>query len=570
MSAIVRKARQLWADPVLRRWLARRMVGLEKSPPAFTAGAPPYLASCKGAAARCAQPQWNAPEVEFEFLSPSGELAIELPGETIEITENNPGELFERTYNDLETVLGAHRFAWVPLLGRRADPHWVAAIWDCWIEKYCDDQTGWPWHAYTAAERAINIIDFAHQFGLPGNRDRTVQSLADHADAIRKNLEYFGEHYTSNHLSNNGRGLLRIGVALDLEEYAEIGAKIMIAEAGRIFGRSGLLKEGSSHYHLLITRNYIDAWLAADSVQMEQATLLGDIAERAVAAISGLCLPGGMPLIGDISPDAPPDHFSILSGRQTLDTAWPSMLSDGLREAATSLIGRVSPISPDKLAEDGWHRFGAYEWHALAYVPPDGWPPMPGHGHQDLTGFELHDHNMPVIVDPGRGSYADPDFASACVHSGLTIDNHNPSPTNRPHYNETFRRRIVRHTPAFERTQTGHVLRSHGFARLSGVGVAEREWQFNGDALRIHDRIDGRGKRQITRRFVTAADVELGDDGVILSLGRRRWRISAETVPVVSPSTSWTAYGKGSPGQIISFSRTEKLPYQGTTVLERL
>ena len=186
MSAIVRKARQLWADPVLRRWLARRMVGLEKSPPAFAAGEPPYLASCTGSAARCALPQWNAPEIEFEFHPPSGKLTIELPGETIEITENNPGELFECTYNDLETVLGAHRFAWVPLLGRQADPHWVAAIWDCWIEKYCDDRTGWPWHAYTAAERAINIIDFAHRFGLPGNRDRTVQSLADHADTIRK------------------------------------------------------------------------------------------------------------------------------------------------------------------------------------------------------------------------------------------------------------------------------------------------------------------------------------------------------------------------------------------------
>ena len=39
----------------------------------------------------------------------------------------------------------------------------------------------------------------------------------------------------------------------------------MIAEAGRIFGRSGLLNEGSSHYHLLVTRNYIDAWLSAKS-----------------------------------------------------------------------------------------------------------------------------------------------------------------------------------------------------------------------------------------------------------------------------------------------------------------
>ena len=253
------------------------------------------------------------------FSPVDGTVKIDLPGLTIDVSSDNPGALFDRDYPDLETLLAAHRFAWVPLAGPGVDIGWINTIWEAWIGRYNTDRNGWPWHAYTAAERAINIIDFADRFGLPGNREDTVQSLAGHAESIRNNLEYFGEHYTSNHLSNNGRGLLRIGVALGIEEYAEDGAKIMIAEAGRIFGRSGLLNEGSSHYHLLVTRNYIDAWLAADKAGIEHAPVLKDIAERAVAAVSGLCLPGGMPLIGDISPDAPPAYFAFLTGAETDD-----------------------------------------------------------------------------------------------------------------------------------------------------------------------------------------------------------------------------------------------------------
>ena len=38
-----RKARQVADDPVLRKWLLRRLLGGVSSPPAFTAHRPPYL-----------------------------------------------------------------------------------------------------------------------------------------------------------------------------------------------------------------------------------------------------------------------------------------------------------------------------------------------------------------------------------------------------------------------------------------------------------------------------------------------------------------------------------------------
>ena len=79
---------------------------------------------------------------------------------------------------------------------------------------------------------------------------------------------------------------------------------------------------------------------------------------------------------------------------------------------------------------------------------------MPGHGHQDLGSFELHDGLSEVIVDPGRGSYADPEYAGAGVHSGVMIDGLDPAPVNRPYYDDAFRHRVVPQMPEFER-ETG-------------------------------------------------------------------------------------------------------------------
>ena len=84
-----------------------------------------------------------------------------------------------------------------------------------------------------------------------------------HAPAILGALEYFGDSYTSNHLANNGRGLFLLGLALGDAASADIGGRILLNEAKRIFLPSGVLREGSTHYHALLARNYAVAAEAA-------------------------------------------------------------------------------------------------------------------------------------------------------------------------------------------------------------------------------------------------------------------------------------------------------------------
>lgn len=567
LGPLVRKGRQLFEDPVLCRWLVRRAFRLEPRPPAFVAGRPPYLT---GSWPETSGAAWRGSAGAFE--APSAPARIALAGATVAVDPRNPGALFRGPFADLETELSAHRFAWVPVAGRDADTAWVAALWEAWLNRYGDAADGWAWHTYTAAERAINLIDFARHHGLPGDADRTVTILARHADAIARNLEYFGDHYTSNHLANDGRGLLRVGTALGLDGVAALGADIMVAEAARIFGRSGLLREGSTHYHLLLSRNYADAWLEADAAGMPQAAALRETVVRALCAASRLRLGGGMPLIGDISPDCPPDFLASLA-EAAASGGWIGCLDQTQTDAFASLRETAAHAPEPDMASDGWHRFGAHGWEALAYVPADGWAPMPGHGHQDLSGFELHFGRIPVIVDPGRGSYrdtpADRLYESAAAHNGLSIDGADPAPRNRPYYADAFRRRIVATPPAVSHGNAETTLVHSGYARLRGVGAVRRTWRFEDGRVRLFDSVDGRGRHRIRRQFATPHPVKCDGRTATVEAPGARFRIDFSAPATLRPITLWSAYGAGNPGSLIVSEGDMDLPCELSAVIER-
>ena len=294
--------------------------------------------------------------------------------------------------------------------------------------------------------------------------------------------------------------------------------------------------------------------------------MLRDVAARAISAIPGIQLPGGIPLIGDISPDVPPAFLCNLADGES---EWQAGLEPGRRDKIRALADEVSPASPDKLAEDGWHRFGAHGWTALAYVPPDGWPPMPGHGHHDLGSFELHDGNTPVVVDPGRGSYADASYVSADRHSGLTVDGRSPTPENRPYYSPDFRRRIVPERPRVTRQRDGRTLQHSGFGRLRGAGAAEREWRFSEGKVEIVDRLEGKGRHRVCRRIFVAGDATPNGAAVRISAGDGAYRITADTPAALRQATRWTAYGESAAGYLIEFDRPHQFPYEGWILIER-
>ncbi len=557
----MRKASQIAGDPVLRRWLLLRLARLTPGEPRFSPHLPPSLAR-----------DWNGlggepPDAAFPPLPegpPRGRLTLRLPGTTVELEPGAEAELIGRAFADGETQLGLHRFAWVPLMKPGDDPRWVGAVWAAWRRRHGTPDSSWAWHPYTAAERAITLLTFARRFGLPGPAADTLAVLAAHAPAIAARLEYFGEHHTSNHLFNNGRGLYLLGLGLGLPAATETGARLVLAEMERIFRPSGILREGSSHYHLLLTRSLASLWLAATSHRRPEAATFEAALGRAVAVLPHLVLPGRFALVGDISPDCPPSHLACLLPGGDRRSGWMDILVPDDRARLAALLDQTAAAAESPVA-DGWLRADFGDWSGLWHADPDGWSQMPGHGHQDCGGFELHFEREPVFVDCGRGSYAlageaDADV-SAVAHNGLSLDGADPYPPNRPYYAPAFRASVAA-SARLERLDDGVALAWRD--RIS------RRWRFCGRRLEIADRVEGRGDHTVIRRLHTTCRVEPVAGGVRLTApGGRRFTVTADGGgPVVHLATCWTAYGEGTPASRIEFTVTAALPWGGTIIVE--
>ena len=569
MQALTRKVSQVVGDPVLRRWLMARALGRWPGPPPFTAGRPPYLDGVTLPLPMAAQPA-GLEYAELPAAEPTAPVTLPLPAETITVAPGQEDALMGRDFADTETLLGVHRFAWLPVVGHDIDPAWVGALWRAWARRFGDQEKGWAWHPYTAAERAINVLAFARRHGLPGQRADTLALLANHARAIAGRLEYFGEHNTSNHLANNGRGLFVLGLELGMDASADLGVCVLIEETRRILLPSGVLREGSSHYHLLLTRSYADAWLAARAHGRAETAELEAITRRALAVIPRLVLPGGLPLVGDVSPDCPPGHLSGLLPGGDLNSGWAGLLDEDTRQAFRALRDSCAPVAAEALLADGWLRADFGPWSGLWHAAPGGWSPMPGHGHQDLGGFELHFEDEAVFRDMGRGSYgpAGDTGRAAPAHNTLTVDGADPYPPNRPYYADGFRTEIAGEPPVFAAKANGVSLIHHGYRRLGSVGAVSRLWRFSGNAFEITDRVEGGGRHAVSRFLHTTLPVEKSADGVILRGQGRLYRVASKDPMRLAPSKFWRAYGEGTPATAIEITLRTDLPWESAMTVE--
>lgn len=546
---MLRKAGQFFSDPVLRQWLVGKLLRRYSGEPSFLAYRPPYLDELLPLDKEV--PASNLPPLVVD--APTMAISLPLPGETVTLQPGEENTLFGRSFSDTETLLALHRFAWLPILGDGLDAAWVNAIWSSWLAAFASPDDGWAWHPYTASERAINILDFSSRHGLPGQRENTLNALAAHGPAIAARLEYFGDHHTSNHLANNGRGLFVLGLALNMPECAGLGGRVLVEEAKRIFSDSGILREGSSHYHALLARNYAMAWQMAKAHGRPEAEPLGEIVERSFSVLQYLKLPGGMPLIGDISPDCPP---SILLGD----------IEDCVRAAA---------CDPSALVKDGWLRFDEGPWSGLWHASPEGWSHMPGHGHQDCGAFELHYQGEPVFIDPGRGNYGESGEAMLCrsagAHNGLSIDEADPYPPNKPYYDDAFRRKIGGDPPRLWKTDGGVNLVYHGFSRLPGVGAHERDWRFAGRRMTLIDRVEGHRTHAVTQTLITPLAAQEVNGRIVLQGKSTRYHLSwkaNDVTAAIGPITRWLAYGEGRPASAITLTGRKTLPFTGEITLQ--
>ncbi len=564
ISQLKRKIGQVISDRVLRKWLIGRMLGRYQAPATFEPHHPLYLHHQLPLSPET--PHWQIPPKVLSNELPIAQTSIQILSQRLALDPESPRALFNEPIADIEAELARHRFAWIPLMPE-IDAAWFVALWGVWRDQFMVSN-GWAWHPYTAAERAVNLIDGARRCGAPDTLDVLAQDLAAHAPEIARQLEYFGNHNTSNHLANNGRGLYRIGCALDLSQSRHIGFEILCHEAKRIVLEGGSLREGSTHYHMLYVRNYLDVWLTAVRHQrIQEAEQLRDIAKRLLAVAKSLVLSGGLPLIGDISPDCSPAH---LAGIHNGVCSWTHTLPKNEQHLIKTLAEETLPAPFAQLQNDGWVRADIGKWSMLTSAPSSGWPYMPGHAHQDISSAEIHLNEQPLFVDPGRGAYGESGnaalYRSSVVHGGVRIDHQDPYPANKPYYSDAFRQSVA--GPASTRIKSDGIAISHDGYRRLGVNAVTRSWTFRDSTINIADTIQAQGTHHIEQSLVTPCAVTIESNKVIIG-GNAIVRVSGKR-PSLRPVTIWQAYGSGITGTQIVFEQTTTGPWHGTIEIESI
>ena len=569
LASFGRKLRQLGTDPVLRHWLVARALRRHAPPPPFVPGRPPYVTAWPAPAAGQA-PGWAVLPADL----PRGSVTLPLPGATVTVTPAQVAGLFDRCYADGETLSALHRFAWLPLLGDAVDSAWVTFVWQVWRTRFATPADGPAWEAYSATERALNLLDYGRRIGLPGPLADSVTILAAHAPAIADRLEYEGEDATHNLLDIKGRGLYRLGVDLNMPEWADQGATELRHEAQRLFQPSGVLREGSSHYHVLYVRNIADVFLCARRHQRPEEGEWRRLLQRLMAVVPRLVLPGGLPLVGDVSPDSPPGFLAGLlpGGRDTI--GWTGLLDADDYAALAEISGAAGLVEGSALAADGWLRADHGRWSGLWHAAPAGWCFSPGHGHQDVGACELHWDDIPVFIDPGRGAYGEDGeaalYRSGAVHGGLSVDGADPYPVNKPYYHDDFRRIEGGPPPVLSPTGDGVTLAFGGFGRLGRVGKVTRQWHFRADGFTLTDHVAGRGCHSVVRRLVTPLAARMEGGAIRLEGPGLALRVTADTPLTLRPLKRWIAYGISMPATLIEAASPARLPYAGTLTVEVL
>ena len=207
---------------------------------------------------------------------------------------------------------------------------------------------------------------------------------------------------------------------------------------------------------------------------------------------------------------------------------------------------------------NNWHRKDVGLWSAIWHSTIDGWQPLPGHGHQDFSGFELHYDTISVFIDLGRRSYelTGERDKHAQSHNTLTIDGLAPYPENRPYYSEEFRKKVTGSGPIWGGGLNHANVETHCFSRIKGIGVWRRSWKFTDKDVTISDTIDGKGRHKILRYLHTIHPVKTYNEGVIFG----PFKVFSSGEPQIKKSKCWKSYGKGEDAMTIIFTDVVSLP----------
>lgn len=356
-----------------------------------------------------------------------------------------------------------NRHQWLVTLGRAyqatGEDRFARAIAEH-LERWMDRNppgVGVNWaSSLEVAFRAIAWIWALHLFRdsprlTPDLFFRILRHLVAHGRHVRAYLSTWFSPNT--HLTGEALGLVYLGALLprlpEADDWLETGLGVLTSELDRQVHDDGVYFEHATWYHRYTVDIYLHLLILSRRHGPGVEQLIEDPLERMLEHLKWLIRPdGSAPRVGD------DDGGRLLF----LDTRSPADVRSSLATGA-ALYGRedwahvAGPPTPETLwllGREGLEAYDALEPRPPGesargfpdggfYVARDGWSPtsshllircgspdvLTGHAHADTLSFDLTVDGVPLLLDPGTGSYADRELRNRLrgtgAHNALTL-----------------------------------------------------------------------------------------------------------------------------------------------------
>jgi Heparinase II/III-like protein/Heparinase II/III N-terminus len=316
-----------------------------------------------------------------------------------------------------ETRRPRYRRTWEALVGR-------------WIDQVPPDHDS----TEVAARRVLHWLYAWQELGAldPALAARLRDSIRAQAAYVRADLTP-----ERNHRTLELYALFAVALAFADEELLRFAVAELEENLRTDFRADGVHREGSTHYHLVALRSFLAFRENADRYGIEVAADVDERLARACDFALHCHRPdGGVPALSDADGHGYPE---------LLDLAARLLDRSDLRWAATAGRRGTPPAEraasfPDGgyfVQRSGWgeeerpyreERFLVFDCGPLG----DG-----GHGHYDLLSVEVAARGQPLLVDPGRFTYAEEEpnlrrwFKGTAAHNTVCVDGLDQTPYRR-------------------------------------------------------------------------------------------------------------------------------------------
>lgn len=449
------------------------------------------------------------------------------------------------------------------------------------------------WQTYAVAERIVNWCFCFLKLKINIKEYPVIEeSIKEQLYYICTNLEYFGDNYTGNHLSNSGKALYIGGKFAGVEIFERIGKRILSNEYKRIIIDENFLREGSTHYQFLVTKNYCDVLYIAK--YFNDSEFIKEISEYVRNLLDGCkyfiykTTEGwNIPKLGDISPDYSPEWL--------IGVPWAAkkILDDNTFEECPKHIGYHSAFintTEEKfcgainnklvLLNRDWARINNQSFLLFAHVNNALFPNnIPGHFHHDSSGIVLLFKGEPIFVDCGRKTYQnnersvkDKSFES---HTLLSIDGMNPEPDIRTFFSDEYLTILNKKAPVIKMV-SGNAIEIHnnGYTRLKNIDTVQRNIVLNDSRVKISDIVLGNKKHNLKIYFHTPLSVKkLDSSTVLLFNGEMNFELKSciDNLKIkILQNEMAEAYGSCKMINTIVFEQIVKLPFENSFTLTEI